>query len=224
MPPLLIPALALGPVRPSSSDALVRAWCLWARHVFGVKVDVVDHNAGAYDDRAPVVFLQLNQTSLSETFVTTAALPPASLIFMNIEFAALPFIGWVLVSQGSVVVVRQWHAQARRAVDRAVDALRRGARFYMSIEGRRSPDGALGPYKKGAAVLAIRSGARIVPMVFHGARDVLPFGEWRVRPGRVRVELLPAIETEGLSYEDRHALVERLRELAQSQGLGRPPG
>ncbi|WP_169558632.1 lysophospholipid acyltransferase family protein [Myxococcus stipitatus] len=224
MPPLLLPALALGPLRPSSSDALMRTWCLWARRVFGVDVDVVDHNEGGYDDGAPYVFLQLNQTSLSEAFVTTAALPRWALIFMNIEFAALPFIGWVPVSQGSVVVVRQWSAQARRAVDRAADAMRRGACFYMSIEGRRSPDGALGPYKKGAAVLAIRSGARIVPMVFHGARDVLPFGEWRVRPGRVRVELLPAIETEGLSYADRDALVERLRVLAQSQGLGRPPG
>ncbi|MFY2564518.1 lysophospholipid acyltransferase family protein [Corallococcus terminator] len=222
MPPLLTPALLLGPVSPGASDALMRTWCLWARRVFGVEVEVVDHNAGRYDDAA-YVFLQLNQTSLGETFVTPPALPRPALIFMNLGFAVLPFAGWVPLAQGSTVVVRRWHAQARRAVDRASEALRRGASYYMSIEGRRSPDGALGLYKKGAAVLAIGSGATIVPMVFHGVRAVLPHGEWRVSPGRVRVELLPAIRTEGLSYEDRDALVERLRGLAEAHGLGRPP-
>ncbi|MCK8501011.1 lysophospholipid acyltransferase family protein [Myxococcus fulvus] len=218
MPPLLTPALLLGPVSPGASDALMRTWCLWARRVFGVDVEVVDHNEGRYD-ASSYLFLQLNQTSLSETFVTPPALPRPVRIFMNIEYAALPFAGWVPWAQGSTVVVRQWSAQARRAVDRAAQALREGASYYMSIEGRRSEDGRLNPYRKGAAVLAIRSGATLVPMVFHGARDVLPFGEWRVWPGRVRVELLPAIPTEGLRHEDRDALVERLRALARERGL-----
>jgi len=221
MPPLLTPALLLGPVSHRASDALQKAWCAWARRVFGVRVEVKDHNAGRYG-APPYLFLQLNQTSLCETFVTPAALPLPVRIFMNVEYAALPFAGWVPLSQGSVVVVRQWSAQARRAVDRAADALRQGHSFYMSIEGRRSPDGALSPYKKGAAVLAIQSGATIVPMRFHGARDVLPPGEWRVRPGPVTVELLPAIETTGLRYEDRDALVARLRALAEAHGLRGP--
>ena len=222
MPPLLIPALLLGPVSHRASAALMEAWCAWARRVFGLRLEVKDHNAGRYG-APPYLFLQLNQTSLIETFLMHAALPRPFLVFMNIEYAALPFIGWVTLAQGSVVVVRQWSAQARRAVDRAVRALRRGESFYMSIEGRRSPDGRLGPYKKGAAVLAIQSGATLVPLVFRGAREALPPGEWRVRPQRVTIELLPAIETTGLRYEDRDALVERLRALAEAQGLGRLP-
>ncbi|HYO51922.1 lysophospholipid acyltransferase family protein [Archangium sp.] len=221
-PPLLVPALLTGPVSHRASAALMKTWCAWARRVFGVHVEVKDHNEGRYG-APPYLFLQLNQTSLSETFITPAALPRPFLLFMNIEYAALPFAGWVPLSQGSVVVVRQWSAQARRAVDRAASALRRGESFYMSIEGRRSPDGRLGPYKKGAAVLAIQSGATLVPMVFRGTREVLPPGEWRVRPGKVTVELLPAIETTGLRYEDRDTLVERLRAVAEAHGLGSPP-
>lgn len=222
MPPLLGPAVLLGPVSHRASTALMRAWCAWAQRVFGIHVEVKDHNAHQYGT-PPYLFLQLNQTSLSETFVIYAALPRPVRVFMNIEYAALPFVGWVPLSQGSVVVVRQWSAQARRAVERAARLLRRGESFYMSIEGRRSPDGALSPYKKGAAVLAIRSGATIIPMAFHGARQVLPAGEWRPRPGRVTVELLPAIRTTGLRYEDREALVEQLRAVAEAHGLGSPP-
>jgi 1-acyl-sn-glycerol-3-phosphate acyltransferase len=222
MPPLLGPAMLLGPVSHRASASFQRAWCAWARRVFAVQVEVKDHNAGRYG-APPYLFLQLNQTSLSETFLTYRALPVPVRLFMNVEYAALPFIGWVPLSQGSVVVVRQWKAQARQAVDRAVRALKQGASFYMSIEGQRSHDGALGPYKKGAAVLAIQSGATLVPMVFRGVREVLPPGEWRVRPGAAVIELLPAIPTHGLRYEDRDALVEQLRALAEAHGLGRPP-
>lgn len=221
-PLFLGPALVLGPVSHRASVALMKAWCGWALRVFGVRVEVKDHNAGQYG-APPYLFVQLNQTSLSETFLTYRALPRPSLVFMNIEYALLPFAGWVPLSQGSVVVVRQWSAQARRAVDRAVRALQRGASFYISIEGRRSPDGTLGPYKKGTAVLAIQSGATVVPMVFRGAREVLPPGEWRMRPGEVTIELLPALRTRGLTYEDRDALVERLRARAEAHGLGTPP-
>lgn len=222
MPPLLGPAVLLGPVSAGASASLMRAWCAWARRAFDVRVEVKDHNGGRYD-APPYLFLQLNQTSLSESFLTWPALRRPVRLFMNIEYAALPFIGWVPLSQGSVVVVRQWSSQARRAVDRAAAALRRGESFYMSIEGRRSHDGTLGPYKKGAAVLAIQSGATIIPMVFRGMREVLPPGEWRVRPGATTIELLPAIPTRGLRYEDRDALVEQLRALAEAHGLGSPP-
>ena len=87
----------------------------------------------------------------------------------------------------------------------------------ISIEGRRSPDGALQPYKKGAAVMAIESGATIIPVVLRGTRERLPYGAWRVRPGTIEVDYLEAIETKGLTYEDRDELVARLRALAEAE-------
>ena len=87
----------------------------------------------------------------------------------------------------------------------------------LSIEGRRSSNGALGPYKKGPAILAIAAQARIVPILIEGAAPCLPFGEWRVRPGRITVTLLPAVETSGLTLGDRGNLVARLRALAESR-------
>jgi 1-acyl-sn-glycerol-3-phosphate acyltransferase len=87
--------------------------------------------------------------------------------------------------------------------------------FAMSIEGQRSRDGSLSPYKKGAAVLAIAAKARIVPFIVRGARDALPFGEWRVAPQALRVISLTAIDTRGMSMNDRDALTARLRSLAE---------
>lgn len=217
-PPILGAALMATPLSRRASYGLFDAWCASARRLFGIEVRVIDYGEGAYHE-PPYLFLQLNQTSLSETVVASSVLPVRGAIFANLEYVALPFVGWLVLAQGAVVVVRQWPTQARRAVDRAVRAMQRGRSFYMSIEGRRSPDGALSPYKKGPAVLAIRAGARIVPVIFRGAREVLPHGEWRVRPGVVTVELLPAIDARTLTYEDRDALVAELRALASAHGL-----
>ena len=213
--PLLLPALVIAPVAPRASARLLRLWAAAARSVFGIVVECVDHNAGRYPAGA-YLFVSLNQTSLAETIVTPEVLPRPVAVFANLEYALLPLVGWLMVAQGGVVVIRQWRAQARRAVDRAIARSKRGRSFYMSIEGRRSPDGALQPYKKGAAVLAIASGATVVPLVMHGMREVLPLGEWRVRPGRVRVELLEALDPISLGYDDRDRLTTRLRGLAEA--------
>lgn len=50
----------------------------------------------------------------------------------------------------------------------------------------------------------------------------MPHGEWRVRPGHVAVHLLKAIPARGLSYEDRSAVLERLRALAEHELSQRP--
>jgi 1-acyl-sn-glycerol-3-phosphate acyltransferase len=67
-----------------------------------------------------------------------------------------------------------------------------------------------------------RSQATIIPMFVHGARDVMPRDEWRVRPGHIRVHLLEAMPTRGLTYEDRSAVLERLRALAEHEISQRP--
>jgi 1-acyl-sn-glycerol-3-phosphate acyltransferase len=55
-------------------------------------------------------------------------------------------------------------------------------------EGRRSPDGRLSPCKKGPVVLALNSGADIVPFYFEGASAACPTGAGR----RGRVAWAPA--------------------------------
>ncbi len=129
-----------------------------------------DRNNGRYDD-PPYLFVHLNQTSLLETFIYAYTMNGPLRLVINLEYALIPGIGAMLVATGSEVVVRQWPLQAKWAMNRVAERMRnRKHSFGMSIEGRRSLDGSLSPFKKGAAVLAIAAQARIVPFVVHGAR------------------------------------------------------
>jgi 1-acyl-sn-glycerol-3-phosphate acyltransferase len=195
----------------------MRRWSSQALEAFGIEVTLEDRNDGDYCD-PPYLFVHLNQASLLEIFIYPQVIPVPLRIVMNIEFALLPLLGPTLCVTGSRTIVRQWPAQAKRQMDRvARDMRQRHYSYGMSIEGRRSPDGSLSPFKGGAAHLAIEAQARVVPFFIHGSYDALPSGTWKVRPGRVHAVALPAIDTRGTSQQDRRALTATMRELAEQQ-------
>ena len=214
--PLLGGAALVGPLHRRAGWRLLTAWTRWSAAIFGIETVFRDENDGALGP-PPFVFVQLNQTSLSESFALPPWLPAPFHALMNVEYALIPLLGWAHFVLGAVVVVRQWKWQTRKALRRCLRYLRNGSNVMISIEGCRSPNGALGPYKKGPAILAIAAQVRIVPILIEGAAPCLPYGDWRVRPGRITVTLLPAVETRGLTLGDRGGLVARLRALAEAR-------
>ena len=73
----------------------------------------------------------------------------------------------------------------------------------------------MGSYKKRPVVLVIQAKAKIIRVIIHGSRDCLPYGEWKIRPGKVTVNFLEEISTDGMGYEDRDFLVDQLHKLVE---------
>lgn len=99
-----------------------------------------------------------------------------------------PVIGWIARNGGV-------HAVDRGAAD--VEAFRIAARIleeghalFVFPEGTRSRDGTLGEGRDGVAVLALRTGAPIVPVGVSGSYERWPRGQKLPRPGgRVTVRI-----------------------------------
>ena len=204
-----------------ASHGCMRAWSDHVLRTLHIDVAIEDRNHGRYDEAC--VFVGLNQASLIDVALHYHASPVPTCGPMNIEFALVPFLGWAAWAVGYEPIVRQWPAQARRGIDRVERKLAAGRSVAISIEGRRSADGRLQPFKKGPVVLALRTGAPLVPVVFHDTADRLPYGEWRVRPGSVRVTFCEAIPTAGRSLDDRNELVAELRAIAERELGSREP-
>ena len=138
---------------------------------------------------------------------------------VNIEYALIPVFGWAMCLF-SWVIIRQWPRQAQKTMQKVESFLQQGGNLWISIEGRRSEDGSLSPYKKGPVVLAINARAKIVPVIHSGVRDCLPYGKWQIRPGKVTIRYLKAIPTEDMQYDDRQEVVYTLRTLAEQKLFG----
>ncbi|MDQ6803952.1 MAG: 1-acyl-sn-glycerol-3-phosphate acyltransferase, partial [Actinomycetota bacterium] len=101
-------------------------------------------------------------------------------------------------------------AQARAALEPAVDKLRGGVSIAIAPEGTRSATRRLGLFKKGAFHLAMQAGVPIVAIVIRNAGDVMWRGSVLIRPGTVDVAVLPPIPTDDWTVD---GLGERIGEV-----------
>ncbi len=101
----------------------------------------------------------------------------------------MPGVGLVLRAYGPLAIPLDRGTVGATALKRALEVLQDGALLIIFPEGGISPDGRLRPFHRGAALLAARSGAPLVPIAITGTRDALPLGRRvpRLRPITVRV-------------------------------------
>ena len=134
----------------------------------------------------------------------------------KIEMRRWPIIGW-LATQSGVYFVRRGETD-RGAQRFSLEALAAGRPIAIFPEGTRSRDGHMRDFKNGAAYLAMRSGAPLLPVGFAGTHRMFPDGS-RVphRSARVRIRIgepfsLPHVPTGRLSREALDEGTQRIRQ------------
>ena len=70
----------------------------------------------------------------------------------------------------------------------------------------------LQPFKEGAAYIAIKAQAPLVPIALIGTREVLPMGSATFHRGPVVLKIGDPIATEGMILKDRGPLTDQARE------------
>jgi 1-acyl-sn-glycerol-3-phosphate acyltransferase len=132
-------------------------------------------------------------------------------VLFKAELTKLPVLGVVMVAGGFVPVERERREASMASIDRAADSIRSGNSFLIFPEGTRSRNAELLPFKKGGFIMAIKAQAPIVPVAVSGGRSAMQKGSWVVRPVMVDVKIGDAVETAGLTLDDRDAVIETVR-------------
>jgi 1-acyl-sn-glycerol-3-phosphate acyltransferase len=129
----------------------------------------------------------------------------------KIEILKIPLIGWMMRMAGDIPIKRGFGPSAVEAMERCRTSLRNRVSVVFFPEGTRSPDGRMLPFKDGAFRLALEAGVPILPLAVAGTRTALPKHDWRFSRARAVVEVLPPIDTAGLTLEDLPELKARVR-------------
>jgi 1-acyl-sn-glycerol-3-phosphate acyltransferase len=105
----------------------------------------------------------------------------------KVEMRSWPILGW-LATQSGVYFVRRGERD-RAAQQFSLEALADGRPIAIFPEGTRSRTGHLQDGKPGAALLAMRSGAPLVPAGIAGTHRIFPDGAWFPRASKVRIRI-----------------------------------
>jgi 1-acyl-sn-glycerol-3-phosphate acyltransferase len=128
----------------------------------------------------------------------------AALFRIPLFGAMLPYLHAFPVRQGSA---------DRGAIRKCLELLEEGRVVTVFPEGTRSPDGMLMRAQLGAALIALRSGASVVPAAITGTDRALPRHSPLMRPARVTVRFGPPVDLAGLDAGDRASLLEASRRI-----------
>src|SRR5216683_1479663 len=126
--------------------------------VVGVKVRI----AGRERVPAGACLFVANHTSSADAPAVVGAIPRRVAILLKESLFKWPIAGQAFALAGFIPVNRSERESAVASVEKATQSLRGGQSFLIYPEGTRSPDGRLQAFKKGAVVMAIKSGVPIV--------------------------------------------------------------
>jgi 1-acyl-sn-glycerol-3-phosphate acyltransferase len=141
--------------------------------------------------------------------------PPVPLPFFRFlakkSLFRVPFIGGHLRRAGHIAIPREDARGSLKAMSESARMVKeRGVSALVFPEGGRS-QGQLKEFKDGAAYIALKAQAPLVPVAILGTREVLPMGSLLVRPGKVRLRIGEPIHTAGLTLQDRARVTAELR-------------
>jgi 1-acyl-sn-glycerol-3-phosphate acyltransferase len=198
------------PHRPGGVYArATRGWARLLLRAAGVTVTVTGTEHVSATEAQIIV---ANHQSWFDILAVFSALPVEVRFVAKKELFAIPFFGSTLKALGHVRLDRTNLKAAMAAYAAAARYIRdQHLSVLVFPEGTRSRDGKLQPFKTGPFVLAIESGAPVVPVYVAGTFGILPKGSIRVRPAAVTVTVGEPLPTTGLTVEDREALRDRTR-------------
>lgn len=121
-----------------------------------------------------------NHLSWYDPFLLAVVFPRRLWFYTKVEVFAWPLVGWLARVTGQIPVQRG--AADRLALERALAALREGKALVIFPEGTVERQEQMIAAHTGVAMLALRSGAMLLPVAHTGTRRVLRFhGGWLPR-------------------------------------------
>lgn len=115
-------------------------------------------------------------------------IPGRTSAFLKRSLMKIPVLGYGMKLGEFVPVDRSGRVEsAIESVAAAKRVLAKGIHITTFVEGTRSRDGRLLPFKKGPFYLAMETGAPCVPVSIYGTETMMAKGSMRVRPGTAHI-------------------------------------
>lgn len=201
---------------------------LFLRALFGSLGGVTVIGADRVPDRGRLLIAPNHISHLDPLLVGMAVRRPAWFMATD-ELFDVPVIG-ILAKWLRAFPIRQ-DSPDRRALRMAQSLLGHDEALVVFAEGHESLDGRLKPLQGGVIMLAMRTGAPVLPVGISGTHRMLPPREWRPRHGGAPVlirfgrpiaaaDLVGGLAGRAAIHAGLERLAEEIRVLSETGGAG----
>ncbi len=182
---------------------------LWLRIILGLSgVRVAVRGVELVPKDRPVIFLSNHQGAF-DIPALQSNIPGRFKWVAKKSLFKIPVVGWSMGLAGYISIERESAGSAYKSIEAAAGEIKNGASVLIFPEGTRSKTGELLPFKRGAFILAAKSGAPVVPIAIRGTKDIMKKGSLLIRPSDVVITIGEPIQPATLSES---GLKERTRE------------
>ena len=137
-------------------------------------------------------------------------IPGRTSAFIKRSLMKIPVLGYGMKLGDFVPVDRDGQVEsAIESVKVARGVLQKGIHITTFVEGTRSRDGRMLPFKKGPFYLAMEAGAPVIPVSIHGTEKMMSKGSARVRPGTAHITFHEPLDP--ARFRSREDLMEAVR-------------
>lgn len=169
-------------------------------------------------DPARTYVFMVNHVSNIDPPLLLPLIPRRTSVMAKKELFSIPLLGKTM-RLGALVPVNRGNRDAGiAAVRAAAEVIRQGINMTIFVEGGRSFDGKLLPFKKGPFYLAGECAVPVVPVTISGTHYIMPKRRFAIKPGTAEVIFHPPIEPK--DFGSRENLMAKVRAAINS---GLPP-
>lgn len=187
---------------------VARVFYMTVNRLFNLEVEVEGEE---YLDRRPAV-LMCNHQSMLDILIIGRLMPKQATIVSKDSLKYSP-LGPFMIMSGSIFINRGNNAAAVASLNAAGNLIKKDKiSTWIFPEGTRhlSSESNMLPLKKGGFHLAVSAGIPIIPIVVENYYHIYHKGVFN--EGKIRVKVLPPIQTVGLTGKDVSELAVRVRE------------
>jgi 1-acyl-sn-glycerol-3-phosphate acyltransferase len=186
-------------------------WAMWIANaglkIGGIRIEVTGRER--LDARQHYIFMS-NHVSNLDPPVLLPLLPGRTSVFLKRSLMKIPVLGYAMRLGSFVPVDRDGSVEsAKLSVENGRRVLESGLHVTTFVEGTRSRDGRLLPYKKGPFYLAMETGTPVVPISIWGTESMMKKGSMRITPGTAHVAFNPPLWPR--DYATREELMDAVR-------------
>lgn len=202
-------ALITGDIRPLYRVGMWAA--LTGVRITGVKVQTIGlENV----DRSKTYVFMSNHVSNIDPPLFLPLIPGRTSVMVKKELFSYPIFGRAMRMASLVPVDRGNRDAGIAAVRAAAEVVQKGIHMAIYVEGHRSFDGKLLPFKKGPFYLAEQCQVPVIPVTISGTHYVMPKQRFSIKPGLVTITFHKPIEP--VQFGSRDTLMEKVRAVINS--------